>query len=1644
MATVYQRAATAFQQGAPVGASIDVGRNTSTFGQASATGSLFAQGDAFRKPDPFNRPVVAETLAALPAYSGPQEENAFERIGNRYVINPVKSALKPISEGLHALGVPLTKVGDYYESNFRFASEGTHVARNTEGIEGNIQALIYGAKDVAYIIPGVGFIDPAWRKQWDLASQAESSPAQTAWLMVANDADADPFTLLDDEENNTRVENADGSTELTAREEYFGSGVAKWVTGTADFAFNVFADPLVIGGKVAGVARYAANTIKVDDVAAVAARHAALTAGEGEEAARLAAQKAYLDNPRMPDTAIPGEVPGRGATALAGRGLTVGGRRVDATINRAVAASERVREEVKAGKHGGYSQLSQTALFAQTADAGAIPAVFRRIDDLIVDDAERVAMKKTAILAGMGSRQSMAELAAKDVDLALEIQSYTGPIRATAIENLLRRPGYTHEDNLKAIDDDEFAQKLIDRHTDEINEFRASLQRANEVGSDGVLTGDALAKTRGSGQINRLTDTNGALDFMRVGKTIHRGAGLPPIHVLVGNHLPGTFNLSGAEAPAAFQAATQRAAKVFGKDANFVNAMNKHLDDFHLTHSELDPAAARAARRIIIDAFHKDVRKALVRKHTRGLAKDEATKKAQQINHAINDIQKRKGAEDAHLLNRAQEAINVNRVGWHQDAEGIWVADRNALGAKAGRPHAGTELEELVSIVDYKKFDRILTQETAGASLEGFMRKGLDGVWELTDQGLTWASDLWKFSALFRVGYVFRNQVDAQARMLAKVGVIDVIHNAMIGSRNLKYNLGRVSRDEVEHAHIVMAAQLRIQALEEFPNEANLAQIKKLEAFIAKPPPTGADKLNKSNSTRRRNTPLARHLGQDANDRTAAYWGSTDFNRTHDQIDARPSTLGLMVDGERSQLSALRAKREFEQNGNVRAIGGSHSRWVPAYVERTNHIVRNDPALMAILRGADDKEIRAFYLENHAGRQVWAGLTERWHGNLDLMIHRQREQMDTMFPTPGLKARVMSGEMTEQAAKAHWPKASERPGIPTEMLQPPSGNGLARFYNRSRSWYFKVASSMPETMLARHPFYVDRYEMHIGRVIANAGGDADKLTLKQINAARARAGVLARRDVGKYMFDTAQRSNLAHHLRFVSPFYMAWSDTMRKWSRIIGDQPEILPLIPKVFMAPNAAFLVTDEDGNRILSNGDVVNAEGEVIRHSLDFTEGRITIPTPDFISKWATGSADTDVQVSKSALNVIFQGSPFYLPGPGPLVQIPANHVFTRMFPEWADDPIAAYILPTGTTNASVLEQLQPSVQKNAWLAFAGKFENDRFAQTYSKLLADEMQAVRMGKSQPRNQKDLEALITNRTRNWYMLSALGSELGFTTTPTSRLDFWRNEFQRYRREYGADATQKFYEEYPDYFEATLSLSSNETGLVATDESWNAAQKYARDIKANPEYGWMFAGAANVVPGFDAGIYTAQKVNGQRTTKNPAEAYEQMVVQRGWMDYMKFAGALNLKLEERKANGGSASLSANSNADLKAIKDEYLSSAKEENVAWANAYEAGGNGSAIGKFIRTAETAVADNPELAERSDFRMLGDYMRVREAVQEKLHERGLVNINAQGASDLKAIVEDWLASAVASDIGFEQMYNRARLADDDMTLLRPNFDE
>jgi hypothetical protein len=229
----------------------------------------------------------------------------------------------------------------------------------------------------------------------------------------------------------------------------------------------------------------------------------------------------------------------------------------------------------------------------------------------------------------------------------------------------------------------------------------------------------------------------------------------------------------------------------------------------------------------------------------------------------------------------------------------------------------------------------------------------------------------------------------------------------------------------------------------------------------------------------------------------------------------------------------------------------------------------------------------------------------------------------------------------------------------------------------------------------------------------------------------------------------------------------------------------------------------------------------------------------------------------------------------------------------------------------------------------------------------------------------------------------------------------------------------------------SISLSANETGIQATEQAWDATQKYRAPISRNPKLGWLFVGADNMGT-FSGGVYDWQRANEAgmgkkfRGKKDPNQALHDIEVERGWIQWNRFMTAVNLELEKRGLN----SLQNKGAEDLQAARKAYLSQLGGSNTAWLSEY--GQRGNALQNLVTVAQDEWGKSSELRNRSDMKSLQSYLSARKAVRDVLKSRGT---SLQSDDQIKAVWDAYTAALVRSNIGFEQMWNRV-LENDDLS--------
>lgn len=583
-------------------------------------------------------------------------------------------------------------------------------------------------------------------------------------------------------------------------------------------------------------------------------------------------------------------------------------------------------------------------------------------------------------------------------------------------------------------------------------------------------------------------------------------------------------------------------------------------------------------------------------------------------------------------------------------------------------------------------------------------------------------------------------------------------------------------------------------------------------------------------------------------------------------------------------------------------------------------------------------------------------------------------------------------------------------------------------FKKVQEKFFSFAAEMPELTAARAPLFMHSYEGHVKDALGRLEGQ--DLTLDHIEGIRKASMLQARRDMGRILFNASDTSNLAHSMRFLSPFFSAWEDTMTKWGQLLYDNPEILARAHGASI--NKTGMVVDQNGNTVDEHGKIFDREtGALIHPGKDYKSGSQYVLLPKSLTRYIPILGDEQgagqQKIRKDSINSVFQGSPWWLPGFGPAVQIPVNHFVLEAFPKEVNDPILKFVLPYGTTTDSVQSQLLPKWIKSAQNAFG---TTQAYYNQYSIFLTE----ATVDHTHGGPPVDLDK-VANKTRNYFILhAAVDNASPVSFQPDAKYQLYLDKANAYKADPNRkDWRKDFYNDFPGYFELSLGLSANNTGIQATNAAMDATVKYRKDIQANPDLGWLYVGPANQAGAFAPGVYDWQQTHAAgkglnfRGKKDPVVALEQANSEQGWQQWNSFKTAVNLELEKR----GLFATRQKGAEDLAAAVKGYEEELSQTNPDWAKSKASAGGPGKAGVMIQAADDFIGKHPDVKNRPDMVALAQYAQFRYAAKELLATRS--NKSLQYNPDIQSALENYGKQLVASNVGFEAMWNRTLEFDD-----------
>jgi hypothetical protein len=587
----------------------------------------------------------------------------------------------------------------------------------------------------------------------------------------------------------------------------------------------------------------------------------------------------------------------------------------------------------------------------------------------------------------------------------------------------------------------------------------------------------------------------------------------------------------------------------------------------------------------------------------------------------------------------------------------------------------------------------------------------------------------------------------------------------------------------------------------------------------------------------------------------------------------------------------------------------------------------------------------------------------------------------------------------------------------------------------------RFLGSMPEDVFARHPLVSTVYEKELRlnmASLAEAKG-SERLTADEVNRAVRSARERSRQEVERTLFTIVRRTGASSSqvMRLLFPFYAAFENTAKRWGGMLANDPSVATTAARTIAQVVNGQLVVDRDGNQIT---DATKIEGGNANLVVRVPQGFI-----DSMPKsWRPIVEDSfkNINIPLTSLDVITQGQAGN-PGFGPFAVLPAYLILSKQPSlEKAFEPF----FPAGMPN-DAMELFTPSVLRRMNTVWT---KNELYVRTYNQMLRYETYRFNQGE---RTDSPTVKEIEERTNKFFFLRALTAiSAPFAISP--EIDFYQQTFRQFQTQYAnykdpvtgepvyGKAEAEFLKMYPDFFEATVSLSKNEGGLEPSVGVVQNLKKYNNlmaiaSAKGDPELMGFLADDKDGQYTFSQAAYKWQYGHGAapgsgsayRKNRPSGEILVEANIKRGWTEYQKMQTAITAyKLQNGITDDKDPQMDI-----VKEAKSLWIKEMAKVNLDWYSVYASPDRA----KYARRAEimkTALRDKKWMRDNGDRTVVKNialYLEARDAIAGLLDQRdaagGSRSLTAKANADVAQALDMYTTQLMKDSPEFEQFINR-----------------
>lgn len=853
-----------------------------------------------------------------------------------------------------------------------------------------------------------------------------------------------------------------------------------------------------------------------------------------------------------------------------------------------------------------------------------------------------------------------------------------------------------------------------------------------------------------------------------------------------------------------------------------------------------------------------------------------------------------------------------------------------------------------------------------------------------------------KFEVLARLGYPIRNVSEGMMRIIQVVGPMAIVGRTAAGARNIVLNRFKGSTlDEI----FKWSDTTKLRAYRD-ELEISLAGADNQDEILKQ-----IDEIDKMIDGK---IPMKDKYGL----------GLQEINgvKYQDALGATPEQQKFIKDRFIAQSAQIvdshfgdasnRIRNAMETNGDWVIVQGSDEGWAEAYQRVINRQIRGSKLTRILLQDKPRevlvREASEFLLRDPEGRKILRNLA--LGRDVDEIVEANMLNVEELFPSFANDLRKIASERAvtaEDISKYFGASDLNRPSVNGAQVGTANGtSSVSRAFATVINGFYKFAGEIPETELVRSPLFIQLYRNRMKASVLNAietypGKEIPTAYLRKIeNQARQ----WARAEMRRSLYDTSERVEAAYLLKYIFPFFGAFTDVAQKWGKFVLNDPGVIRKLETIYDSPDRMGITEERDGITY------INVPG----------------------SWWKRmGLGDRPRSIPKPSLNLIFQGTSWWNPGAGWFVQFPLSKLIKR-YPELERTRLIKEVLPYGADGTGAVDFFVQSAAARRALAI---FDEDNPIRRNLTVLVmvEENHKYDMGL---RETKPTRKEINDKVVGMLKLEVASRlVLPFATNTRSPYQFYIDEAQRMREEDPANYRENFYKKYgDDYYAFTTSLSRNNTGIAATIEAEKRSRQLSDIIQENPEYGWFVVGDANSGE-FSPTVYQVQREQAvapgspvkQRESRDPYEAVKETNAEKGWIAYNKGIDII----EAIRIQRGLKSLESRGAEDLKAAKQQFIAELAAENPDW-DEVRGKMDTRKVMNFLKFAQKTVQD-PRLANRPDMKTMSEYLQGRQLIMDSLATRRSKNIDNEENSDLRQAWAEFIGQLIDEDLTFSRVYSR-----------------